>query len=296
MDLHRPYYVPEEYLHLSLNERYKKNIEELDFWIGKFLSEIDLTKTLVVITSDHGEYVSQLQAFDAPENSNYLKKVLKKSVKSVIPKNFQIKVHKKKKNILGQIKTRNLTVQEKRAAIRTRVGKKRELFDDIQKIPLLFCGSSISKNQLIEQQVRSVDILPTILELNEISDMPKNIHGRSILSLIEKKQLESLPVYMESSYGKTATEIPDSVVGIRTDKYKYFRDAKESGKNVHLFDLTKDPDELDNLSKSSPQIVSNMEKILQEIVNSKFDESSKTELTSEEEKELEDELRKMGYV
>lgn len=101
---------------------------------------------------------------------------------------------------------------------------------------------------------------------------------------------------MESAYGKTATEIPDSVVGIRTDTYKYFRDVNESQKNIHLYDLTKDPDELDNISKINPNITSMMENILQNIINSKFDESPKTKLTSEEEKELEDELRKMGYI
>lgn len=296
MDLHRPYHVPEEYLHLSLNERYNKNIHELDSWIGNILSEIELDKTLVVITADHGEYISPLKAYDAPDNIHYLKKTLKNLVKTLIPKTYQSMIHKKKKNILGQIKTRNLTNQEKRAAVSTRVGKKRELFDDIQKIPLLFCGSSILNNDLIGQQVRSIDILPTILEIIGVSDIPENIHGRSILPLIENKQLESMPVYMESAYGKTATEIPDSVVGIRTDTYKYFRDVYEPQKNIHLYDLTKDPDELDNISKINPNITSMMENILQNIINSKFDESPKTKLTSEEEKELEEELRKMGYI
>ena len=57
MDLHRPFHVPEDQLHLSLNERYDKNINEIDSWIGKILSEIDLDKTLIVITADHGEYI-----------------------------------------------------------------------------------------------------------------------------------------------------------------------------------------------------------------------------------------------
>ena len=30
----------------------------IDYWLGKFLEKIDLKSTLVVITSDHGEYVS----------------------------------------------------------------------------------------------------------------------------------------------------------------------------------------------------------------------------------------------
>lgn len=295
MDLHRPFHVPKELLHLPLNERYEKNIEQIDSWIGKILSIIDLTKTVVVITADHGEYISMLDAYDSPNDSSFFKKVLKNSIKATIPKSYQSIIHKKKKNILGQIKTRNLTNKDKRAAVRTRVGKKRELFDDIQNIPLLFCGYTINNNEPIKQQVRSVDIMPTILDLIGVNNI-QNIHGRSILPLIKNKHLKPMPVYMESAYGKTATETPESVIGIRTDNYKYFRDAKESEKNIHLYNLLDDPDELNNIFESNHEIVLMMEKTLQDMISSKFSELPKTQLTSEDEKELEDELRKMGYV
>jgi vacuolar-type H+-ATPase subunit H len=63
---------------------------------------------------------------------------------------------------------------------------------------------------------------------------------------------------------------------------------------VHLYDLTHDPLELHNIANVNPQIVENMERQLQ---NLKDDHDEKSEqITSEERKKIEDELRKLGYI
>jgi membrane-anchored protein YejM (alkaline phosphatase superfamily) len=49
---------------------YDRNLSALDTWIGKFLKSIDLTNTLFVITTDHGEYVTS--------SSNNLEKSIRK--------------------------------------------------------------------------------------------------------------------------------------------------------------------------------------------------------------------------
>ena len=42
-------------------------------------------------------------------------------------------------------------------------------------------------------------------------------------------------------------------LGIRTDKYKYFRFARNADENVHLYDLENDPFENTNIAEGSPQ-------------------------------------------
>lgn len=60
MDLHRSvnFTIPENFKNEKFGTNdYEKMISAIDLWIGKILKEIDLTRTLVVITSDHGEFI-----------------------------------------------------------------------------------------------------------------------------------------------------------------------------------------------------------------------------------------------
>ena len=63
---------------------------------------------------------------------------------------------------------------------------------------------------------------------------------------------------------------------------------------MHLFNLSKDPNEENNIAESNTAIVSEMESLLDEILehNHKL-EIKNNDLTSNE---IENELRKMGYV
>ena len=60
MDLHRSvnFALPDDFKDekFGTNE-YEKMVSGIDYWIGKILEKIDLTKTLIVITSDHGDFI-----------------------------------------------------------------------------------------------------------------------------------------------------------------------------------------------------------------------------------------------
>ena len=45
---------------LSGSTNYEKMISSIDEWIGKFLNQINMEETIVIITSDHGDYLSSL--------------------------------------------------------------------------------------------------------------------------------------------------------------------------------------------------------------------------------------------
>ena len=36
---------------------YERKVSEIDFWIGKIIKKIDLKNTILIITSDHGDYI-----------------------------------------------------------------------------------------------------------------------------------------------------------------------------------------------------------------------------------------------
>ena len=67
-------------------------------------------------------------------------------------------------------------------------------------------------------------------------------------------------------------------------------------KNVNLYDLTKDTRENFNIAKECPDLVNKMEHLLTEITTDDLPEYNIEEMTKKEKKEINDELRRLGYV
>ena len=99
----------------------------------------------------------------------------------------------------------------------------------------------------------------------------------------------------------------DDKVGLRTSEFKYFRLVDgiqdENVEDTYLYDLKNDPFENNNLAKRNPNKVKEMESILQTM--SKIPESSTneadpkkelSELTEEQLKTIEAELKNLGYI
>ena len=112
--------------------------------------------------------------------------------------------------------------------------------------------------------------------------------------------IRELPVYINSMpYEKESSQ---DIVGIRTSSYKYFRFARDPKKLVNLYNLDIDPYENNNISLSHPEIVSKMEDILTKLTSEPESESishdsdEDDEIDEEELKEIQEELKKHGYI
>jgi arylsulfatase A-like enzyme len=152
----------------------------------------------------------------------------------------------------------------------------------------------------ISQQVRLIDVFPTICEIVGIPDKDEKIDGISLYPLLKNEKIHDLIAYVESSPAIVIK--PTIVIGIRTNKYKYFRNRYDPSKNVHLYDLTDDPYEDTNIADSNKKIVAEMEDVLRKTLNG-FSlekgcrlESHDNDMTTEENTMVEEELKKMGYV
>lgn len=293
MDLHKPCRVPSDFSHLKESERYDFNITSIDACIGKLLEKIDLKNTLVIATADHGEFINPLD--DTKKEEDGLKKSLKSVIKKIIPKSLKQPIHEKKRSIIEKRQVSKMTEHEKRG-IRTRPMVERTFFDDVVRVPLLFGGYGFNGKNIIEEQVRNIDIFPTILEIIGLPQTQGPINGQSLSPLIKGEDFKIKPAYMESSILKTATKNARAVVGVRTEQFKYFRDINDQNKNVHLYDLVNDPFEENNLAESDKEKLLHMEKIMQEIKETAIPQDKQEELSKEEETELEAELKKLGYL
>ncbi|MCV0400933.1 MAG: sulfatase-like hydrolase/transferase [Nitrosopumilus sp.] len=266
--------------------KYDQLLSATDSWLKLIFEQISLEDTLVIITSDHGEYVeSDFDLRDMPNFYKAMRKLKKKFPQlTFLGEKFFLFVL----NTNEKIKTRNIDIEKEKKFIPR--GYTKYLFDDVIKIPLIITGLNTPNQMEIKNLVRQIDIYPTIARLANI-EIDEKIHGRDIFSSIENNENE-IPAYIE--VGSIKPKTPGKTIGIRTSSYKYFRNRIEKNKDVFLFDLEKDPKEQNNISLDQPKIISKYEEILEKILKNSKDFSG--EKISDEEKMIEEELRKMGYL
>ena len=291
------------------SNNYEKQVSAIDAWIGKILKKIDLEKTLVVIMGDHGSYIQSLKNKsleidfqDNPNLGNNIAKVSRKIPKFAEPlklKLFLMRERASKKRKLNKIKKLDLKPHEIRGLLHQRGNTDRFLFDEKIRVPLFMIGSKINQCISISKQVRLIDVFPTICEIVGIPKWEEKVDGISLYPLLENKKMDDLIAYIESTPGVVIET--NNVIGIRTDKYKYFRNRNDANLDIHLFDLENDPFEDDNIAKESKEIVESMECKLQEITNgyslddvSYDDETNKQETT--EVTNVKQIFQDMGYV
>ena len=300
------------------NNKYERILSAMDVWIGKILDNVDLNNTLVVLTADHatqrGDYDANLE-----EYASYCQKIrtswepnsVSKSIASVkkIPKflqpmkKFMAKSYSMRRRRIikdriqpeiEKIENEDLSPYYKRLK-KSAVIIIFETFDDRFRIPLCFSGYGITSKHIISDQVRSIDIFPTIMDIINSPDI-RNIHGRSLFPYLVGEKMNEIPALVES-IPMSLSAYTMNYVGIRTSEYKYFRDRNETTKNIHLYDLVKDPLEEKNLADKLPDVVQKMENTLSEMQSQKsFDYEKSNELNDDETKIIEKELRKLGYI
>lgn len=291
-DIHGQAIFHKDFSHNDFNDsrlgqnQYERMVSLMDPWIGKILKKIDLSNTLIILTADHG---SDVASFDSEMEE------LSKSAKEklVVEKNFTIKIGQKitsklpkffnplRRNLSKKYRAkRNYIIEKQISPVLDKIEsdeqdpyKKRLLhnmlkasslpFDEKFRIPLILSGFGINSHHIISQQIRSVDIFPTILELLGYKNNYQ-IHGKSLINFLSGKSNLEEPAYIES-HKNVHEGIFENVIGIRTSNFKYFRSKDDPSKNVHLYDLQNDLFEVKNISIDNPQSISIMENLIKKI-------------------------------
>ncbi len=118
------------------------------------------------------------------------------------------------------------------------------LYDELLHVPLLIVVPGISKGKIIDDQVRTIDIMPTIFSLVGITpaaSLASQLEGVSLAPLMKGARL-ALDVFAETSY-RYAT----SLKSLRTnDGWKLIYD--EETKVTKLYNMHHDPKEQQNLA------------------------------------------------
>ena len=274
------------------NNQYERMVSLMDKWLEMIFEKIDLNNTLVVITADHS---SDVGIFDEELEKLYQKtresRVVKKGnmiklgqkIFSKTPDTFKplrAKLSKKYRGkrdsiieklsdpMLKEIENNEENEYRKRI-MRNIVRGTAQVFDDRFRIPLLFCGYGIKENKIITQQVRSIDVYPTILDILGLNIKDK-IDGSSLLPLTKGMSIKENPAILESRLN-VEEGLTSNTIGVRTSKYKYFRNIDDQEKDVTLFDLETDPLEEINMEQTKKEIILEMENILKYNLNKNKD-------------------------
>lgn len=157
------------------------------------------------------------------------------------------------------------------------------LYDYLIHIPLIIKHPSQDiKKHYIKQQVRTIDIAPTILDFAGIKK-PLSMQGESLKPLILGEKVN----FPKFSFGKWLDKSY-----IRTEGWKLIYNA--SNENYELYNLKKDPQEVDNLVNREIKMFNFLKRILlKHMASVSSDEKVKRVNISEEDKRL---LRSLGYA
>ncbi|UCG44532.1 MAG: sulfatase [Candidatus Bathyarchaeota archaeon] len=184
------------------------------------------------------------------------------------------------------------------------------LYDVTIQVPLIVRYQGLPKGKRIRSLVQHIDILPTMLNILNISGRSLSLDGSSLIPLMyDKAGRWRKAVYIEES------EV-EQKAAIRTESYKYIRSpsakqalCKECGL-IHggveeLYDLTQDPEETVNVAEDKPRQVQKLKSRLLRFLSQygvkkslePSDERKRSEDSSpEEERMILKRLRALGYM
>jgi len=115
------------------------------------------------------------------------------------------------------------------------------LYDATLRIAFLMAGGSIPAGVRVKQQARTIDLLPTVLELAGGGQAPAGVQGTSLAPSFSGKEVATAYSYAETLFPKLNMGWAE-LRAMRTNRWKYIRAPKPE-----LYDLAQDPGETTNV-------------------------------------------------
>ena len=172
------------------------------------------------------------------------------------------------------------------------------LYDEMIRVPLVIYDPRASNNgKRITTQVRSIDILPTVLDLLEVS-VPGGTDGRSLVPMMNGSEREDRIAF--SQLDRKTAGPPPSRDALLDGRYKLILSSKLArppSPEVEFFDLNVDPGETANLAGKEPaqeaRLRSELDRIRESLEKQGF---ADFQVKGTTDKALEERLRSLGYV
>ena len=230
-DPHLPYDAPGRFTKAAPGRPYDAEIAYVDAQIGALLTAIDRDRTVVVVTSDHGEALGE---HGEPDHGFFL-------------------------------------------------------YDATLHVPLIIAGPGI-KPSVVQEQVRSIDIAPTIARLAGAAPDAHPAAGENLGVLFNGGSRTEIPVSVAESWYPRLHFGWSELRSARVGEWKYIAAPKQE-----LYDLRVDAGESKNLVSSRAQVAARLEADLRRVVTT-FGPSRSAAPTTQPDAETVARLQALGYV
>ena len=180
------------------------------------------------------------------------------------------------------------------------------LYNELLKVPLIIkFPNSKFRGKRIESIVSLVDVMPTVLEEMGIDDKNLGLDGRSLLPLLEGEVREDRVFFADRKSRVTDTNTSQRIT-LNEGRMKLILNKVFSPQEltfyhypppmtppVELYDLREDPVEKKNIADAQPDLARRLITQIDDLFrNARPRQAAKTKMT----KELEDQLRALGYI
>jgi arylsulfatase A-like enzyme/cytochrome c-type biogenesis protein CcmH/NrfG len=158
------------------------------------------------------------------------------------------------------------------------------LYDATLHIPFVLAGPGVPAGQRVKQQARTIDLLPTLLELMGGSAPPES-QGVSLVPAFQGEEVATEPSYHETLFPKMNMGWAE-LRAMRTNRWKYIHAPKRE-----LYDLSADPKETTNVLDRFPEEAARLEAQLKETAQN----SEKVQTRMVDDKTMK-QLKSLGYL
>jgi arylsulfatase A-like enzyme/Flp pilus assembly protein TadD len=158
------------------------------------------------------------------------------------------------------------------------------LYDSTVHVPFLLSGPGVPAGARVTQQVRTIDLLPTLLEL--LGGLPPaGVQGVSLVPALEGSEVATEPSYHETLFPKMNMGWAE-LRALRTSRWKYIQAPRPE-----LYDLAADPKETTNVIERFPEEAAKLEAQLKQTAKS----SEKVQTRMVDDKTVA-QLKSLGYL
>ncbi|MFW6140316.1 MAG: sulfatase-like hydrolase/transferase [Acidobacteriota bacterium] len=165
------------------------------------------------------------------------------------------------------------------------------IYDSTLRVPLIFYNPQIlPQHQIIEEPVSLIDIMPTVLDLMEFPE-PPDIQGKSFKSVLFGKEFFHHECFYIESVAAMLDRNWAPLQGVLKENWKYIH-----APIPELYDLNKDPQELNNIIEKHPERAKKLKDKLSQMIEH-FSSSYSTQIFQKDvDRETKEKLGSLGYV
>ena len=171
----------------------------------------------------------------------------------------------------------------------TRYPQHTTMYDHDLKVTMIIKGEDLPQGIAIKNMVRSIDLIPTLLDLAGLPTEEYDFDGLSMLPVINRNKLRE-EVYSEDLFEPRGE---GALQSLRTEEYKFIRNLT-LGTEAY-FDLLNDPQEQNNIKeKINSQKIITIRNKLNNFLKTKV--ISGKEFSQKEKESINKRLRGLGYI